>query len=226
MDRLHSRRATVSGVLSIHSNIFKPLWEACRSRIFKSAFTFQYKDLLTGGAWRAALLNEAAPRCGARILQVHIRESNISAELSAKYPGCELTSVNPFDPAPGTIEDGQRLSFERGRIGCDGASFDKVICCMALHPLEPPTKLALLKEMRRVLRSRGKLYLADLDKAYSKRETLALIGTYDLYGHETAVSHSDGTWTAQIELAGFSHVKRVYNEPDVIGRVSIFRARR
>lgn len=76
------------------------------------------------------------------------------------------------------------------------------------------------------MRWRGDLYLADLDSALSKRETAALIGTYDLYGHDTAVSHTDGTWTNQIELAGFSHVKQVYNERDVIGRVSIFRARR
>lgn len=212
--------------MSSHKNVIARLWEAFRSRIFKSAFTFQYKDLLTGGAWRAALLKEAAPRSGARVLQVHIRESNISADLLAKYPGCKLTSVNPFNQAPEAVEGVQRLSFEHGRICCDGASFDKVVCCMALHPLEPPAKLALLKEMRRVLRSRGTLYLAELDKAYSKRETLALIGTYDLYGHDTAVSHSDGTWTAQIELAEFSHVKLVYNEPDVIGRVSIFRTRR
>lgn len=212
--------------MNIQNNIIVRLWEACRSRIFKSGFSLYYKDLLSGGAWRAALLDKATPRDGARVLQVYIQESNISADFIAKYPGCSLTSVNPLNPASEASKGAQCLSFEHGRIGCGGASFDKVICCMALHPLAPPAKLALLKEMRRVLRLRGNLYLADLDKAYSKRETMALIGTYDLYGHDTAVSHSDGTWTAQIELAGFSHVKRVYNEADVIGRVSIFRARR
>lgn len=212
--------------MNIHKKIIVRLWEAFRARIFKSAFSFYYEDLLSGGAWRAAVLNEVASREGARVLQVHIQGSNISDELLAKYPGCSLASVNPFDPAPEVIKGVPRLSFAHGRIGCDGASFDKVVCCMALHPLAPPAKLALLKEMRRVLRSRGNFYLADLDKAFSRRETLALIGTYDRYGHDTAVSHSDGTWTAQIELAGFTHVKQVYNERDVIGRVSIFRARR
>jgi SAM-dependent methyltransferase len=212
--------------LNIHKKIVVGLWEAFRSRIFKFGFSRYYNDLISGGAWRTALLNEAAPRKGARVLQVHIQGSNISGDFLAKYPGCSLASVNPLDPAPEAIEGIQHLLFEQGRIGCEGASFDKVVCCMALHPLAPPAKLALLKEMRRVLRARGTLHLADLDKAFSRRETLALIGTYDLYGQDTAVSHSDGTWTAQIELAGFSHVKQVYNERDVIGRVSIFRARR
>ena len=208
-----------------HKEIIVKLWEAFRSRIFNFAFSHYYKKLLSGGAWRTALLKEAAPRRGARVLQVHIQESNIWHDFLAKYPGSRLASVNPFNPTPES-GDGAQLSFEHGRIGCDGASFDKVVCCMALHPLDPPAKLALLKEMRRVLRARGKLHLADLDKAFTTRETLALIGTYDRYGHDTAVSHSDGTWTAQLELAGYSHVKQVYNEPDVIGRVSIFRVRR
>ena len=55
---------------------------------------------------------------------------------------------------------------------------------------------------------------------------MALIGTYRLYGSDSAVAHIDGILNAQIELAGFSHVKRIYNELDVIGRVSIFLARR
>lgn len=185
-----------------------------------------YKPLLAAGRWRAALLNGIAPHDGAHVLLVHIQDSDLSADLLAKFPDVSLATVNPFNPDPEPIEGVQRLLFEHGRIESDGASFDKVVCCMALHPLAATAKLALLKEMRRVLRSRGTLYLADLDRAFSKQETLALIGTYDLYGHDTAVSHSDGTWTAQIALAGFKNVKQLYNEPDLIGRVSIFRARR
>ena len=207
-------------------NIIARLWEAVSSPIFRAVFPFFYKGLLADGSWRAALLKEIALRSSERILQVHIQGSDLSADLLAKFPGVKLASVNPINPVTETIEGVQRLSFEDERTGCDGASFDKVVCCMALHPLAPPAKLALLKEMRRVLRLRGTLYVADLDKALSKRETMALIGTYDLYGHDTAVSHSDGTWTRQIDLAGFSNVKRLYNEAELIGRVSIFRARR
>lgn len=202
------------------------LWEAVSSPIFRIAFRFFYKGVLADGSWRAALLKEIKPRSSERILQVHIQGSDLSADLLAKCPGVRLASVNPINQPTATIDGVQRLSFEHERIGCPGASFDKVVCCMALHPLAPPAKLALLNEMRRVLRLRGTLYLADFDKALSKRETMALIGTYDRYGHDTAVSHSDGTWNRQIGHAGFSHVKRLYNEAELSGRVSIFRARR
>jgi SAM-dependent methyltransferase len=158
-------------------------------------FSLNYKSLLADGTWRSALLKEVAPRERERILHVHIHDSDLSTELLAKFPGVRLAAVNPIDPATEHIDGVQRLSFEHGRIGCNGASFDKVLCCMALHPLAPPAKLALLKEMRRVLRLRGTLYVADLDKVFSKRETFALIGTYERYGHDTAVPHSDGTWT-------------------------------
>ncbi len=207
-------------------NIIAGLWEAASSPIFRALFSRFYKGLLANGSWRAALLKEIAPRSSERILQVHIHGSDLSADLLAKCPGARLAAVNPINQPTETIEGIQRLSFEHERIGCDGASFDKVVCCMALHPLAPLAKLALLNEMRRVLRARGTLYLADLDKALSKQETMALMGTYDRYGHDTAVSHSDGTWTSQINLAGFSNVKRLYSEAELIGRVSIFRARR
>jgi SAM-dependent methyltransferase len=137
-----------------------------------------------------------------------------------------LKSVNPFDPAPEDGGDLQCLAFQHGMISCDGASFDAVICCMALHPLGPTDKLALLKEIRRVLRSGGKLYLADYDMAFSKGQTLVLIGTGDLYGPDTVLSHADGTWKAQIELGGFSHFRQVYSDADASGRVTILEARR
>lgn len=207
-------------------SIIARLWEAVSSPIFRAVFPYFYKGLLANGSWRPALLKEIAPRSSERILQVHIQGSDLSADLLAKFPSVRLASVNPINPGTEAIEGVQRLSFDDERIGCDGASFDKVVCCMALHPLAPPAKLALFKEMRRVLRLRGTLYLADLDNALSRRETMALVGTYDLYGHDTAVSHIDGTWTRQIDLAGFSNVKRLYNEAELIGRVSIFRARR
>lgn len=202
------------------------LWETCKKPIFRFGFSIYYNKLLQGGTWRAALSNEVEPREGARVLQVHIQKSDLSADFLAKYPGRSLQSVNPLDPAPVDGEEPQCLAFQHGRIGCDGASFDEVICCLALHPLRPPGKLALLKEMRRVLRSHGRLYLADLDMASSKGQTLTLSGTGDLYGPDTAQSHADGTWKSQIELSGFCHVRQVYSEANVSGRISIIRARR
>lgn len=142
------------------------------ARIFNSMFSLNYKNLLADGSWRTALLNEVAPRDGERILHVHIQEADLSAEPLAKLLGVRLAAVNPIDPATEVLDGVQRLSFDHGRIGCNGAGFDKVLCCMALHPLASPEKLTLLKEMRRVLRSRGTLYVADLDKAFSKAKRL------------------------------------------------------
>jgi ubiquinone/menaquinone biosynthesis C-methylase UbiE len=131
-----------------------------------------------------------------------------------------------LSPARQQASSKRHISFENEKLGCIGASFDKAICCMALHPLAPSRKLALLRELRRVLRQGGKVYIADFDQPYSKRETIALRGTGTLFGTESANIHHEGTMAAQIKLAGFTHIKRVYNEPDLIGRVSILEARR
>jgi len=179
--------------LTLGKNLIVNLWESFRSRIFKFAFSRYYAHLLRGGAWRSALLNEFAPREGARVLQVHLQGTNISDEFLAKYPGCSLTSVSPFSPNLEPDERAQRLTFENGRISCDGASFDNVVCCMALHPLAATAKLALLNEMRRVLRAGGTLHLADLDRPSPKVKrwpwSVPTIATGTTRPYRTATAH-------------------------------------
>jgi len=87
-------------------------------------------------------------------------------------------------------------------------------------------KLALLKEMKRVLRHGGTLYLADLDQPRHPLEIHMLRGTGYLFGPETAKPHLDGTWLNLIKQAGFVGVRRVTTLSEIIGRVAIVRARR
>jgi SAM-dependent methyltransferase len=113
-----------------------------------------------------------------------------------------------------------------GRIQASGASFDKVVCALALHTLQPHEKVALLKEMRRVLRSGGTLHLADFDAPSTPRKGSALRATSYLFGPDSAKPHLDGSWFHMIEQAGFARVRRVKTCSEVLGQVAIVRARR
>lgn len=62
-----------------------------------------------------------------------------------------FSSSQPAKPNESELESLSNLELLRGdqySIDCRAASFDKVICSLALHPLSPDKKLALLKEMR------------------------------------------------------------------------------
>jgi ubiquinone/menaquinone biosynthesis C-methylase UbiE len=137
--------------------------------------------------------------------------------------------VQPAKPNESELESLSNLELLRGDqycINCRAASFDKVICSLALHPVPEDRKLALLKEMRRVLRHGGALYLADFDQPLRPIEIHALRGTGYLFGPETAKPHADGTWLNLIKQAGFVSVRRVTTYSELVGRVAIIRARR
>lgn len=118
------------------------------------------------------------------------------------------------------------LEGEQCRIECRAATFDKVICTFALHPLPPDEKLAVLREIKRVLRHGGTLHLADLDRPQKPFEIHMLRGTGYLFGNETANAHNDGTWVNLIQQAGLYGVRRIETYSEIIGRVAIVRARR
>jgi ubiquinone/menaquinone biosynthesis C-methylase UbiE len=121
------------------------------------------------------------------------------------------------------------LEFLQGNqhgIDCRAVAFDKVICSLALHPLLPSDKLALLKEMKRILRHGGMLYLADFDQPSRPGEMRVLRGTGHMFGSETAKHHLDGTWLELIKQAGFVSVRRATTYSEIGCRIAVVRARR
>src|SRR5205807_7591340 len=124
-----------------------------------------------------------------------IRDYKVTGVQTCALPiSVHFFAVRPTRPNENELKSLSNLELLRGDqycIDCRAASFDKVICSLALHPLRQDKKLALLKEMRRVLRHGGALYLADFDKPLRPTEIHALRGTGYLFGPDTAKSHTD-----------------------------------
>jgi SAM-dependent methyltransferase len=200
-----------------------------RMHISMFVYKWGYRLTIRMGGWWEPLLQAAAPRLGERILEVSVESCRASATLARLYPAVHFFAVQPAKPNESELESLSNLELLRGDqycINCRAASFDKVICSLALHPLPEDRKLALLKEMRRVLRHGGALYLADFDQPLRPIEIHALRGTGYLFGPETAKPHADGTWLNLIKQAGFVGVRRVTTYSELVGRVAIIRARR
>lgn len=199
------------------------------TRLYMFVYRWGYRLTIRMGGWWEPLLQEAAPGSGERILEVSVEGCSACVALAREYPGVHFFALQPAKRNEGELENLSNLELLRGDQYCidyRAASFDKVICSLALHPLRQDKKLALLKEMRRVLRHGGALYLADFDKQLRPIEIHALRGTGYLFGPETAKPHADGTWLNLIKQAGFVGVRRVMTYSELVGRVAIVRARR
>jgi ubiquinone/menaquinone biosynthesis C-methylase UbiE len=162
-------------------------------------------------------------------LEVSVEECRRCAAFARAYPAVKFFSLQREGAKRGELESLSNLELMHGDqdgIDCRAASFDKVICSLALHRLSEAKKLALLKEMKRVLRHGGVLYLADFDQPSRPMEMHVLRGTGHLFGSETAKRHIDGTWLELIRQVGFVSVRRVTTSSEVGGRVAIVRARR
>lgn len=200
-----------------------------RVRWFMFVFKWGYRLTIRMGSWREPLIQEAALRSGERILVVSAEGCSLCEPLACQYPTVHFFAVQPVGANKKICESLSNFDVLQGDqccIDCRAASFDKVICSLALHPLPQNGKLSLLKEMRRVLRHGGTLHLADFDQPLHPREIHALRGTGILFGRETAMSHYDGSWVNLIKQAGFVGVRRVNTLSEGVGRVAIIRARR
>jgi hypothetical protein len=198
--------------------LYGTLWWSLWKRLFFS----QFKSLAKNGAWRGATLAALAIRKTDTVLEIPVTTPETSVPLLTNFPDIDYGVLSSRIDHLG----GKHISYVNDRLGCSGGRYDKVVCCLALHPLMPLRKIALLKELRRVLRQRGTLYVVDFDKPLSRIETLALRCSGSIFGQESADIHHEGTMGKQLELVGFSGIKRVYCEGDILGRISIFRAHR
>lgn len=198
-------------------------------RVYMLAFKWAYRMTMRTGDWWELLLGEVSPASGERILEVSVEDSRACTTLARAYPTVQFFCLRPDGSNKGGLESLSNLELLQGNqygIDCRASSFDKVICSLALHPLPPDKKSALLNEMRRVLRHGGVLYLADFDQPLRPMEMHVLRGTGYMFGSETAKRHIDGTWLELIRQAGFVGVRRVTTSSEIGGRVAIVRARR
>ena len=200
-----------------------------RVRLLMFVCKWGYRLTIRARNWREPLIQEAALRSGERVLEVSAEGCSLCEVLARQYPAVHFSAVQPAGLNTSVRNALSNLELLHGNqycINCRAASFDKVILSLALHPLRLSDKVALLKEMRRVLRHGGTLHIADFDQPLHPREIHALRGTGYLFGSETAKSHLDGSWLNLIKKTGFDGVRRVYIVSEMVGRIAIIRARR
>lgn len=201
-----------------------------KQNLVDQAFDSCLRTVMKEGRWRDLLIETVAPAPGERILELSGEIVKFTPDLSELHPATHFTLVDwdcmraSSQPLPGKKTD--MLRCDDYQITCHGGIFDKVMISWALHFLPDEQKLRLLREMRRILRRGGMLYVVDYDRPENILATAGLAYASRQRGVMALRSHFDGTWIDTIRMADFTDVRRLSSCYERTVYASVVRARR
>ena len=177
---------------------------------------------------RKDLLRHANVQRGHCVLDVGCGTGTFATSLKRLQPDAHITGLDPDPKALAraqrkTAEAGVSIAFDRGsahELPYADASFDRVVCSFVFHHLPAELRPAALREMRRVLKPRGSLYLLDFggpdgpSRGLRERFLRANRHTRDNFGESIP---------KLMREAGFADVERMDTAMVLAGPVSYYR---
>ncbi|MBA3436413.1 MAG: class I SAM-dependent methyltransferase [Thermoleophilaceae bacterium] len=166
------------------------------------------------GAWRPRLVRDVLngdPRevldlgCGTGTLAIAMARAGGRARITGIDGDAEILDIARAK------EGSEGIDFVGGladALPFDDGSFDRVVCSLLLHHLDPAVKRAALAEARRVLRRGGRLHVADFGRSHDPLMRILFAGLQVLDGFANTADHPAGRLPAMIETAGFHSVER------------------
>ena len=207
-----------------------------RFRAAKALYDGFFIIMMRDASWQDPLFAAVAPETNSQVLNFGPGSVSTARNLAIRFPTANIVAA---DPNAKTIEKAPRIIAWRnipnlriigtprhGRLPFDASSFDKVVLVLTLFDCPPGEKLAIAKEMRRVLQRGGTLHVADYDKPATRRERAILRFTEYISGRSAAEPHIDGSWTTFLAKGGFVNICRQSSHSVGIGRISIVKAKK
>ena len=116
--------------------------------------------------------------------------------------------------------------YEGGRFPYPDASFDRVLSSFVFHHLDDLSKKTALREIRRVLRPAGELYLVDFDRSKNLLLRVIFSAVRLLDGRRQTRANALGLLRVMVATAGFESVEEVARYRTVIGEATCLAGRR
>ncbi|MBW2243894.1 MAG: class I SAM-dependent methyltransferase [Deltaproteobacteria bacterium] len=172
---------------------------------------------------RAALIDEAAPQPGDRVLDLGCGTGSLAIQLLAACPEARVCGMDPDPKALGrarrkAVQAGVELEWREGfadALPFEDGSFDCVVSSLVFHHLAPNTVRAVVPEVRRVLRPGGTLNVLDFGAAGH--------GIHGLLSHLASHQHGDedvaGELPELMEKAGLVEVESRPTRRTLLGEV-------
>jgi ubiquinone/menaquinone biosynthesis C-methylase UbiE len=184
--------------------------------------------------FKAALVQQLAPRSGERILDVACGTATLTLLAARAAPGVNLTGL---DGDPQMLERARAkaraasvdIGFDVGmsdRMPYADGAFDKVMSSLFFHHLQCDAKSRTFAEIFRVLKSGGELHVADWGRAANQLMRAAFFGIQLLDGFTNTGDNVAGLLPQLMRDAGFTGVEETRRFSTVFGTMSLYRAAR
>jgi ubiquinone/menaquinone biosynthesis C-methylase UbiE len=164
--------------------------------------------LMGADSARSMLINQTELKPNERVLDIGCGTGTFATLIKQLHPGVDVVGL---DPDPKALARAQRkarkagikLQLDRGfsdALPYQPASFDHVFSTFMFHHLHADQKLPTLREIRRVLKLRGRLHLLDFGGPDEAKG--GLLG-HLLHSHARLKDNSEETVLSTIRSAGF-----------------------
>lgn len=182
--------------------------------------------------FRASLVQQADLRPGQRVLDAGCGSGTLALAMKRAQPRASVTGLDG-DPAilklarQKAAGAGAEITWVEGRVDAlpfPDAAFDRVVSSLVFHHLDRPTKLAALREIRRVLAPGGEFHLADWGRAANFLMRAAFLPVQLLDGFVTTRDNIRGDLPRLMREAGFDTVTDTGHFNTPCGTLSLFRA--
>ncbi|TAL36700.1 MAG: methyltransferase domain-containing protein [Spirochaetes bacterium] len=193
-------------------------------------------DLFVGATMRerrfkSALIRQAHIREGSTILDVGCGTATLTVMIKNAHPDATVYGVDG-DPAilaraaDKASREGVQLSFKEAMsdsLPYPDGHFDRVFSSLMFHHLTTDKKVATLKEIYRVLKKGGALFIADFGRPSNLMMKIIFSIIRILDSPETTLDNVKGLIPARMESAGFKEVAVTYSLNTVFGTVCFYR---
>ena len=182
--------------------------------------------------FKAALLAQAALQPGQRVLDLACGTATLTIAAKRSQPQAELVGL---DGDPEILERARRKATEAGvelrfdqalsnQMPYPDAAYDVVVSSLFFHHLDRDTKLATLREVRRVLRPGAVLHVADWGQAANPLMRVLFYLVQLLDGFETTADNVAGRLPQFMRDCGFVDVAETRRFATPLGSISLYRA--
>ncbi len=184
--------------------------------------------------FKRALLERLELPAHGTLLDLGCGTGTMTLWARAAWPQARIIGVDA-DPAALEIagdkqsEAGVEIDFRRAdarALPLETSSVDAVTCSLFFHHLADSDKNAVLAEIRRALRPRGQLLIADWGRPRSALTAAGFFLVRCLDGFERTRSNARGRLPEMIARAGFSGVAEFDRVPTMFGEIQLLSALR
>jgi ubiquinone/menaquinone biosynthesis C-methylase UbiE len=110
--------------------------------------------------------------------------------------------------------------YDGGRFPYGNGSFDRVVTCLVLHHLDDTGKKSALREIARILRPAGELFIVDFDRSRSMVLRIMFRAIRLIDGRRNTRANASGAIRRMMSAAGFERVEELARHRTLGGEVT------